>query len=197
MTKPKISIRHWILALGLVGAVAAAIHVSSSDDGVDDVVGAAANHVRNPQVDPISVTPTTSGASVESDIRKNANRSSGEVRLVVLQTRHFETNASTLFAGPEPAKPINQTAPKPVAPPLPFKMLGRLTDGSGIAVLLAANGADETLAHEGDTVNGSYRLDSIKTNALIFTYLPTQTRQTLALDAGPDGTSNEQQGINP
>lgn len=196
MTKKKLSIRHWVLVLGLVGSVAAAVRMSSSD-GTDDVVGAVETHARRPQSDAATTQPRNGGPSLELDARRGGNRIGGDVQLVALSTRHFETDASTLFDGPEPVKPVEQPAPKPVAPPLPFKMLGRLTDGSGIAVLLSASGMDEALAHEGDTVNGSYRLESIKANMLVFTYLPTQTKQNLAVDAGSDGVSNEQQGINP
>ena len=81
---------------------------------------------------------------------------------------------------PEPVAP----APPPVAPPLPFVAVGsvegaELTNGRPVAFIRQQ---DQLLVvHAGDTIKQTYRVDSITTQRIEFTYLPLMQRQTLAL----------------
>ena len=68
----------------------------------------------------------------------------------------------------------------PMAPPLPFGYIGKLT----------ANGRTETLVMRGDEIisiaagqqiDGEYRVDVITESSIGFTYLPLRTRQSIDL----------------
>lgn len=77
---------------------------------------------------------------------------------------------------PPPAPP----APPPTAPPLPFTFLGKKLEDGKWQVFLGQH--DKThIAREGDSINGLYRVDSIRPPVMTFTYLPLQQPQTLAV----------------
>jgi hypothetical protein len=70
----------------------------------------------------------------------------------------------------------------PAAPPLPFRLLGRYSDGATPAVFLQFN--DQNLVvRVGDKVADSYQVESLDDNSLTLLHLPTQQRQTLNLGA--------------
>jgi len=81
------------------------------------------------------------------------------------------------FAPIVPAQ--QQAAAKRVAPPLPFRYIGRMLDGDKLAVFLA-NGNDSFAAKAGERL-GDYRVDKVTETEVVFTYLPLKTKQTLPL----------------
>lgn len=68
--------------------------------------------------------------------------------------------------------------PKPTAPPLPFKYLGRIEE-NGVATLFLGAGDRTYVVRPGESLDGSYRLDSFQGNVLTFTYLPLNFQQAL------------------
>jgi len=65
------------------------------------------------------------------------------------------------------------------APPsLPFRYIGRLASEGGATVFLASRG-ETASAEAGATLPGGWRLDSIRSDRLDFTHVPTNTRQSL------------------
>ena len=79
-----------------------------------------------------------------------------------------------------PAAEAQQQAPaKPVAPPLPFKYLGRMIDGGKLEIFLEQG--QEFIAVEPGQRIGEYRVDKVTEDKIVFTYLPLKTKQTLAL----------------
>jgi hypothetical protein len=79
-----------------------------------------------------------------------------------------------------PAAEAQAQAPaKPTAPPLPFKYLGRMSDGEKLEIFLE-QGQEFIAVQPGQRV-GDYRVDKVTDEQIVFTYLPLKTKQTLAL----------------
>lgn len=77
------------------------------------------------------------------------------------------------------------TAPAPPsAPPLPFRYLGRYV-GSGRPVIFLVRGDRILMVHQGDVIDGIYRVEGIVGSLLGLTYLPLNIRQNL--DTEPAG----------
>lgn len=79
-----------------------------------------------------------------------------------------------------PAKPA--PPPPPQAPPLPFKYLGKLVE-DGKATVFLVQGDRNLIVREGETVQGSYRIDAIAEQSMTLTYLPLKQQQTLSFAA--------------
>ena len=77
-------------------------------------------------------------------------------------------------AGGAPAKPQ-----KPVAPPLPFRYLGKMIEDGKLNVFLARG--DESLSVHAGQKLGEYRIDKVTDSEIVFTYLPLKTKQSLPL----------------
>lgn len=72
-------------------------------------------------------------------------------------------------------------ADKPVAPPLPFKYFGRLTENGKSEIYVMR---DQDLLTVVPGLNlGDYRVDQVGENQISFTYLPLKTKQTLDIPA--------------
>ena len=97
------------------------------------------------------------------------------------------TRAADLFT--PKAKPVVRPVPTPAAEPapppsLPFRYLGRYTEGESIVLFLATN--DRSLmAKAGDVIDGVFKVESIDDRQILFTHLPTN--QSLALSTGESG----------
>ena len=92
------------------------------------------------------------------------------------------TPQTDLFARRSFAPEKQQTktvAEKPVAPPLPFRYFGRLTE-NGKTEVYVMRGEDLLAVAPGQT-HGEYRVDAVSESSIAFTYLPLKTKQTLGL----------------
>ena len=79
---------------------------------------------------------------------------------------------------PRPKKVEAPPPPAPVAPPLPFRFMGRYEADGSTAVFLLHK--DQTLVvREGDAVAEDYRLLSISGTQISFMYLPLEQEQVL------------------
>jgi len=83
--------------------------------------------------------------------------------------------ATSAVASPPPPPPA-----KPTAPPLPFGYFGKWVDGEKNVVFLWRNNEGYGVV-AGDTVDGTYRVDSITESSIDFTYLPLGSKQTLLI----------------
>jgi hypothetical protein len=81
-------------------------------------------------------------------------------------------------ARPAPAPP----PPAPVAPPLPFRYLGKFVDGERNAVYLA-RGDEPFLAVPGAALGAEYRVEDVSPGAVTLVYVPLGTRQRLPVPA--------------
>jgi len=85
------------------------------------------------------------------------------------------------FGAPKPAQAaaLAEKPAAPVAPPLPFRYFGRLTE-NGKTEVFVMRGDDLLTLVPGQTI-GDYRVDQVADAAISFTYLPMKTKQTLDL----------------
>lgn len=78
-----------------------------------------------------------------------------------------------------PARPkVVEAPPKPVAPPLPYRIAGQLTHDGGMQVVLARDDRIFTV-RQGETLDNIYRIESITPDAVTFVYLPLDEKQQL------------------
>ena len=70
--------------------------------------------------------------------------------------------------------------PPPQAPPLPFTYMGKLIEDGRIVVFLT-QGDRNHIVRQGDTIDGTYRVDAVTEQRLALTYLPLKQKQELAL----------------
>ena len=84
----------------------------------------------------------------------------------------------------EPPPPPNKqvTPPLPQAPPLPYTYVGKLMDGDQVIVFLAKQD-HSYVVKQGETIDGTYRVDDIKSGTMLLTYLPLGQQQVLAIGA--------------
>lgn len=87
--------------------------------------------------------------------------------------------AKTWVVPPPPLPPQPEPPPpSPSAPPLPFRLLGKLDDAKTVKAFLQ-KGEQVYTVSVGDVIDGTYRVDSIKTGQMILIYLPLSIPQTL------------------
>ncbi len=110
----------------------------------------------------------------------------------------FETQALAPKAAP--AKPITVAAApaRPVAPPMPYRVAGKLVRDGTVQVLLSKGEALLTV-REGDTVDNQYRVDSIRDDKVTLVYLPLDARHELPVVTalGPPPQAYTQAGALP
>jgi len=71
--------------------------------------------------------------------------------------------------------------PKPVAPPVPYRVAGQVIHDGMNQVVLARDDRVFTVL-EGDTVDNVYRVESIRPDAVTLIYLPLNERQQIAVN---------------
>ena len=88
------------------------------------------------------------------------------------------------FARRSFAPPVQQVASaepaKPLAPPLPFRYMGRLIE-NGKTEVFVLRGDDIISIAPGQKIDADYRVDAVTETAIRMTYLPLKTRQSLEL----------------
>ena len=82
---------------------------------------------------------------------------------------------------PPPRTARAEAAEKPVAPPLPFTYVGRLTQ-DGLTEVFVTRGDELISVAAGRNIDAEYRVDSISASRIAFTYLPLKTKQSLELE---------------
>jgi hypothetical protein len=90
-------------------------------------------------------------------------------------------------AAPEVVAP-----PKPVAPPVPYRVAGQV-EHEGPAQVVLARDDRVYLVREGDTLDGGYRVESIRAGGVTLVYTPLGERQHLAAQSAL-GTEPAMQG---
>lgn len=97
----------------------------------------------------------------------------------------FGEGDNSLFARhdwtPPPPPPSNEPPPEPPppsAPPLPFTFIGKSLQ-DGVWEIYLARGERTYLVRDGETIDGTYRVDAIRPPVLTLTYLPLEQRQQL------------------
>ena len=95
----------------------------------------------------------------------------------------FGTSPPPVHRAPKPKTPVEAAAPPPpapVAPPMPYRVAGQVVHDGPPRVVLARE--DRVFfVREGDLLEGGYRVESIKSDAVTLVYTPLDERQTLAV----------------
>lgn len=86
--------------------------------------------------------------------------------------------AKSWYVPPPPPKP--EPPPPPAPPPLPFRYMGKLLEEGKLTVFIT-NQDRNYAVKAGDTIEGSYRVDRIDPQQVLFTYLPLNMQQTLVI----------------
>jgi len=68
---------------------------------------------------------------------------------------------------------VAEAPPKPVAPPLPYRIAGQVTHDGAMQVVLARDDRVFTV-RQGETLDNIYRIESITPDAVTFVYLPAR-----------------------
>lgn len=124
-----------------------------------------------PAAGPLSF-PEPPAARIESE-EEGEKEEEGEVEKIIDPFRN-----KSWFVAPPPPPPS-----KPVAPPLPFKYLGKLIEDGEPRVFLDHQGK-YLIARLGDVINGTYSVEEIAGGRMTFLYQPLKEKQTLSI--GPD-----------
>lgn len=89
------------------------------------------------------------------------------------QARAAWGEAAPIAAAPAPppaAAEVVDEPPPPSAPPFPYQLVGRLTDGASRAVL--NNAQRSAVVGVGEVVDGQWRVDAVEPTGLRLTFLP-------------------------
>jgi hypothetical protein len=172
--------RRVVLGVLLCATLAATVWVNQRADAVPQVV--VMEQVERPAV------PARTSTALSDD------HALPELQLETLQQRKEleETDEEVeidtdLFAAkswyvppppPEMQKPL--PPPAPVAPSLPFTYMGSMEDGGHLVVYLA-KGERAYSVGVGDTIEETYRVESMDGGQIVFTYLPMSIKQTLKI----------------
>jgi hypothetical protein len=96
-------------------------------------------------------------------------------------------DAATVAAAPAPPPamqvPADEPPPPPSAPPFPYQLVGRLTDGATRAVL--NNAQRSAVVGVGEVVDGQWRVDAVEPAGLRLTYLPLGQAQLVPFAPPP------------
>jgi hypothetical protein len=77
---------------------------------------------------------------------------------------------------PPPAKPL--PPPPPVTPPLPYRYMGKWSSEEGLSVFLQ-QGNNPRIVKSGDVLDGTWKVEQVQHQNIIFTYLPLNTSVSL------------------
>jgi hypothetical protein len=168
----------WIALVGVL--VAAWFAPEAQDDGVA-----------------LSARAARSTSAVTRSAETSAPTRNAPIEVLQIRARQAqEEEEKSLFAAADwqPRKTANAVPdippleeappPPPVAPPLPFRMMGRYVENGQTLVFLQQ--ADRSwVVREGDILNESYKVESVKANAIHFKYLPLDETQILETGGAP------------
>lgn len=88
--------------------------------------------------------------------------------------------ATTDWSPPPPPRKATNPLPQPMAPALPFVFLGKRLAGAEWEVFLS-KGNSTFIVRAGQTLDESYRVDSIQPPQMSLTYMPLNQTQTIAV----------------
>jgi len=159
--------RRWILGAALLLTVAAAASIDNPDEQDGEVVQADTSKVRTPD------RQAERMESVESSMDVLVERLQ---RPALSQRVKDAFEAKSWYVPP----PVPKIRPTPSAPPLPFIFIGKMKEGDRATVFLEKQNRIY-LVHEGDAIDGNYRVDTIKAPLMTLTYLPLDIKQTLQI----------------
>jgi hypothetical protein len=163
------------LALALVVTVVAAFWPAQEDD-VGDIEVIKAGRSGSPRPAPTATPDSRAGKGASPAVMAEP------------AARFVAAKAGNLFPRqtwappppPPPPPPVMPPPPAPTPPPLPYSYLGHWTEAGKITFFLAQGDQVHQIS-KGAVLAGVWRLDSVSTNRLDFTYLPLDMTRTLRI----------------
>ncbi|HEX7888785.1 MAG TPA: hypothetical protein VF522_05430 [Ramlibacter sp.] len=168
--------RSLVLALGLACSLAATGWLAAQENTVPETAEAV------PSRPPLR-------QAADDLVPEPRPQSAAEIRIEALDRHAGDRGVKELFAARswQPAAPVianNAPPPPPTAPGLPFVYLGKMLVGEQLTVFLAHQDRN-LVVKEGETIDGTWRIDSIRGPVLTLTYLPLDTQQTMHIGEQP------------
>lgn len=161
--------KRWGVILLLLGATLVAVAKVSDSDAVVEV-----RAVKRPVAANASLLPAISAKKPGMP---------DELRVATLTPRTMDGDIDSLFVVPPKIVPVIQKAAAPEtpqAPSLPLHLLGKMTE-NGVQVLFLTWNDQHLVAHVGDVIEDTYRLESIAGGQAEFVYLPLKIKQSLSV----------------
>lgn len=154
------------LGLMLTGSLAAAALVSEEDAQTGEVIAPAGGKASRRE----AVQPVLPALQLDKLVRADADEPEQDP---------FAGKSWYVPPPPPPQPKAVQEAPPPTAPPLPFRYMGRMQEEDGQALVYLTQGTRAYSVSQGDTIDGTYRVDSISPAQVTLVYLPLNIRQRL------------------
>jgi hypothetical protein len=153
------------------------IRIGIALTGVAVVAGAAALLYTQGQPAPVAngsrAAPSAQAAAEERFAALPSRQAIGKARGEPFGARSWAPSA--------PKRPqVVEAPPKPMAPPLPYRIAGQVSHDGVMQVVLARDDRVFTV-REGETLDNVYRIESITPDTVTFVYLPLDERQQLAV----------------
>lgn len=126
-------------------------------------------------------------ATNRTDHAKKPKATSKQSNYKLVEKREWATEKGRdLFAVKRKALPkpavlrpqVMVAPPKPTAPPLPFKYMGKVVEDGDVTVFLAKQ-QRHYLLNGGETIGHDYRVDRVEADKVVFTYLPLKEEQVM------------------
>jgi hypothetical protein len=147
-------------------------------------------------VEPVRTAPSAAAHAAHAAAASPSSVPVARSLLRLAQRVVDQTSAGSLFAAhswyvaPPPPPPVEVSiapveAVKPVAPPLPFTYMGSYAPNGAKPVFFLTQGDRVYDVHIGDTLDGTYTVDSFTNGALVFTYKPLNQQQQLTTGGAP------------
>jgi len=171
------SLRWWIYSASLLLAITASIWVTVRGPTTVAAVAQIAPRFVPEKLHRINVTRSV----LDIPIREFPERAITDQYRDPFDTATVSVAPAVPATGPARVLP----PPPPTVPPLPFAYRGILTDGDGSWLVQLARGNDFLLVGRGDVIDSTYRLEDLKSDELLFIYLPMSTAQTLSISPAP------------
>ena len=133
-----------------------------------------------------SARESAKGAAPQAQAPVQAVRADTAPVLQVPEKRSLGKARGELFgAPPPPPQPVVAAAPAapvvtPVAPPIPYKFVGRVRKGAEVEFLVA-KGDLIIPVRAGDVLDGTYRVVAVKSEGIDLVYLPLNTPERIAV----------------
>jgi hypothetical protein len=181
------AVRRYVLGAVLAAALAATAWMAYTDDAGTAAAATDPRHAprRAAAANGTHGTDGTGDNGAAADLEPDA-----ELQLDRLQRRlhpdEEDEHAGEAFPArtwqPPPPPPPKPGTEKPQAPPLPFEYFGQIGI-EGKSTVFLTHGERNYPVKTGDVIEGAYRVDEIREDAVVFTYLPLAQQQTLVFGA--------------
>jgi hypothetical protein len=138
--------------------------------------------------------PNVASSVANQNTNKNQSASADTLKLDTLLPRSMaQVDKEDMFKSkswyippPPPPKPKYVAPPPPpppppTAPPLPYKFMGSFEEPGQKLVVYLSRGDKLYTASAGDTLEGTYKIESISAGQLAMLYLPLNIRQNLRI----------------